>query len=307
MGLKDCKKFVRDSERYIRKKIGNEKAIVALSGGVDSSVVAVLAHKVLGRNLTAIYIDDFFRKKNEYDFVRNIFSGFGMNVKLCDIKNEMLGALERIVDNNQKRPLFKDIFYKTFGEEIKNIQSRYLLQGTIKADKQMLDKGQEQHNVGVDFQKYGIEIIEPLENLYKPDIRKIARFLGLPKEISERQPFPGPGLVIRCLGEINKEKIEIVREAQYIAEKETESLNPFQVVVAISGDKVCSMRDESIPDKYMLFVRVVESEDAMTAKAIIPNPSLKNNIEEKLISISDKVGRILWDTTDKPPATIEYI
>lgn len=311
MELNGYKKFVRDSEDLIIKKTRYEKTIVALSGGVDSSVVAVLAHKILGENLIPIYIDDFFRKKNEYEFVKNIFSELGIDVKLCDIKDKMLSALEGITDNNEKRLIFRDVFYKAFGEEIKKIQSEYLLQGTIKADEKMLEKGQQQHNVGIDFQKYGIKgVIEPLKKLYKPDVRRLARFLGLPKEISERQPFPGPGLVIRCLGEINKEKIEIMREAQYLAEKETESLNPFQVVIAISGDKVCSMKDrkdKSIPNKYMLFVRILESEDAMIAKSIIPPSPLKESLEEKLVSVSDKVGRVLWDTTNKPPATIEYI
>jgi GMP synthase (glutamine-hydrolysing) len=173
----------------------------------------------------------------------------------------------------------------------------------------MFEKGQLQHNIGVPFREYGIKhIVEPVKELYKDEIREVARVIGLPKEISERAPFPGPGLIIRCLGKINKEKIELIREGLAIAEEELAYLNPFQVVVAISSDQVCSMIDRAIPDKYMLIIRAVESEDAMTAEGIIPSRGLKNKLEEKLMGLSgNKVGRVLWDLTNKPKGTIEYI
>jgi GMP synthase (glutamine-hydrolysing) len=300
--------FIKQKVKEIKNKVGNEKALVALSGGVDSSVVTILAHMALGEKLEAIYIDDFFRKKKEYEFVSNVFYKFGINVGLYCIQERMLNALEGVSDNFKKRLIFRNVFYQAFGEKINDLGIKYFLQGTNKADKEMFIKGQEQHNVGINFQDYGIEnMIEPLESLYKPDIRNIASFLGLPKEIVEKQPFPGPGFLVRCLGEITKEKIEIIREAQEISEEELKNLNPFQVVVAISGDKVCSMINRSIPDKYMLFIRALKSKDAMTAEAILPSKKLKNRLEEKIMNISDKIGRILWDTTDKPPATIEYI
>jgi len=293
--------------KKIKERVGEERVISALSGGVDSSVATILAYRA-GVNLEAYFIDDYFRKKDEYIFVRNIFAPLGIDVKLESIQDEMLAVLEGVSDNTQKRSKFRHVFYNTFGKLIRLSGAGCLIQGTIKADQKMLEKGQLQHNVGVDFGKYGIKkVIEPLSELYKHEVREVARELGLPKEISERQPFPGPGLLLRCLGEIKKEKIDLIREGLAVAEEELASYNPFQVVVAISDDLVCSMRDRAVPDKYMLIVRAVESRDAMTAKGIIPSQELKDRLEDKLMNISNKVGRVLWDPTNKPPATIEYI
>jgi len=277
----------------IKERVCGERVISALSGGVDSSVATILAYRA-GVDLEAYFIDDYFRKKDEYTFVKEVFADLGIEVQLCDIQNEMLNAFKGISDNTQKRPIFRKIFYETFGKLIQEKGGRYLLQGTIKADKKMYEKGQLQHNIGIPFEDYGIEnVIEPLSELYKPEVREVAREMGLPEEISERQPFPGPGLLIRCLGEVTKEKIDVY--------------NLFQVVVAISDDLVCSMRDRAVPDKYMLIVRGVKSKDAMTAKGMIPSQDVKDKLENKLMNISDKVGRVLWDPTDKPDATIEYI
>lgn len=303
----DYRNFIDKKIKEIKEGVKDEKSICAFSGGVDSSVTAVLAHKA-GINIENYFIDDYFRKKDEYKFVRDSFASLGIDVQLCDIQNQMLKALEGVSDNTQKRPIFREVFYKTFGKLIQETGAKYLLQGTIKADKKMYDKGQEQHNVGVPFQDYGIEnVIEPLSELYKHEVREVARALGLPREISERQPFLGPGLLIRCLGKINKEKLDLIREGLAIAEEELAVYNPFQVVVAVSGDLVCSMRDRAIPDKYMLIVRAVESRDAMTAKGIIPSQAVKDRLEDRLMKSSDKVGRVLLDPTNKPLATIEYI
>ncbi len=291
----------------IKERVGEEKVISALSGGVDSSVATVLAHRA-GVNLEAYFIDDYFRKRDEYFFVRDIFADLGIRVQFCDIQDKMLNAFKGISDNTQKRPIFRKIFYKAFGKLIRENGAKSLLQGTIKADQKMFEKGQLQHNVGVDFGRYGIKkVIEPLSELYKHEVRKVARALRLPEEISERQPFPGPGLLIRCLGEVTKEKIDLIREGLALAEEELSYLNPFQVVVAVSDDLVCSMKDRAVPDKYMLIVRAVESKDAMTAKGIIPSQEVKDRLEDKLMNISNKVGRVLWDPTNKPDATIEYI
>lgn len=304
----ECDKFIEEQIKKISEKVGDKTAICALSGGVDSSAVAVLAHKAIGDKLKNYFIDDYFRKKDEYAFVRDTFAKLGIEVQLCDIQEKMLGALKGISDNNEKRPVFRKVFYETFGGLVKENGSRYLLQGTIKADKKMLEKGQLQHNVGIPFQEYGIEeVIEPLTELYKPGVREVARALGLPKEISERAPFPGPGLLIRCLGEVKKEKVDLIRGGLAIAEEELAYLNPFQVVVAVSDDKVCSMIDRAVPDKYMLIVRAVKSKDAMTAEGIVPSQELKEKLEKRLMDYSNKVGRVLWDPTDKPKATIEYI
>ena len=304
----DHKGFIDNGIKNIREQVGSEKGLVALSGGVDSSVVAIMAHKALGDKLEAYFIDDYFRKKDEYEFVKRIFEGQGIDVRLCDIRNEMFKKLEGVSDNSIKRPLFKDVTFRALGKVYEEIGAKYFFLGTNKADKKMFEKGQDQHNVGVNFGDYGIEnVIEPLEDLYKDQIRQVARELGLPKEISERQPFPGPGLLIRCLGEVTREKLDLIREGLAVAEEELSPYNPFQVVVAISDDLVCSMGARAIPDKYMLIVKAVKSKDAMTAKAIIPDRELKDALESRLMTMSSKIGRVLWDTTDKPPATIEYI
>lgn len=275
--------------REIQDEVGNEKALVALSGGVDSSVVAVVARAGLGENLSAYFIDDYFRKKDEYVSVRDSFKSLGIDVKLCDIQDRMLNAFEGISDNTQKRPIFREVFYDTFGKLIEETGSKYFLQGTIKADKKMFDKGQLQHNVGIPFSEYGIKnVIEPLSELYKPQVREVARSLGFPKKLSERQPFPGPGLLIRCLGKVTREKVDLIREGLAIAEEELVEYNPFQVVVAVSDDLVCSMRGRAEPNKYILIIRAVESEDAMTARGIVPSQNLKDRLEERLMASSEK-------------------
>ena len=304
----DYKKFVDEKVQEISNVVKGERALNLLSGGVDSSVVTMLGYEALGDDLISYFIDDFFRKKDEYVFVRDTFSKVGIDVHLLDIKEKMLFSLESISDNNRKRPFFKNVFYKESGRLMEVLAVEYIFQGTNKADIEMYDRGQDQHNVGVPFEVYGINnVIEPLVGLYKNQIREVARLVGLPKEIIERPPFPGPGLLIRCLGEITREKIEIIREAQEIVEQEMDYLKPFQTLVAISGDLVCSMIDRSVPDKYILFVRGVKSKDALTAKAIVPSRKVKNRLEERLMDVSDKIGRIVWDTTNKPPGTIEYI
>jgi len=303
----DYKKFVDEKIKEIRDEVKDEKTICALSGGVDSSVVAVLAHKA-EVNIGNYFIDDFFRQKDEYKFVKDTFSKLDIDVKLCDIQDEMLEELEWLTNNKKKRPLFRNIFYNAFKQLVQINGAKYLFQGTIKADEKMFEKGQLQHNVGVAFSDYGIEkVVEPLSELYKYEVREVARILGLPKEISERSPFPGPGLLIRCFGKVTREKVELIRNGLVIAQEELKDYNPFQVVVAISDDLVCSMRERAIPDKYMLIVRAVKSKDAMTAQGIIPSQKTKDDLENRLINLSNKVGRVLWDPTNKPLGTIEYI
>ena len=279
------RQFIDEQKKAISEQVGDAKVICALSGGVDSSVATVLAHEA-GVDVENFFIDDYLRKKDEYAFVRDAFAKMDIKVGLCDIKDEMMSALEGVSDNTQKRPIFRRVFYDAFGKLVREKNVRYFLQGTIKADRKMYAKGQLQHNVDIPFGEHGIEhVVEPLVELYKPGVRNVARLLDLPPEISERAPFPGPGLLIRCLGEVT---------------------NPFQVVVAVSDDKVCSMIDRAVPDKYMLIVRAVRSKDAMTAEGIVPSQELKDRLEERLISLG-KVGRVLWDPTNKPPGTIEYI
>lgn len=302
----NLEKFIEEKTREISSIVGDALSIMALSGGTDSSVVAML-NRLAGIKIENYFIDDSLRKKDEYIFVRDTFAELGIEVHCYNIQDKMFGALKGVSDNIEKRVKFRTIFYKSFGELIQKNNATYLFQGTNQADKKMKKKGQLQHNVGVDYKKYGIKhIVEPLSELYKPQIRKVARAIGLPKEISERMPFPGPGLAIRCLGKITKEKINLARDGLAVAEEELACLNPFQVVVAVSGDKVCSMIGRAVPDKYMLIVRAVKSEDAMTGEGIIPSQELKNSLEEKLMRLP-KVGRVLWDPTNKPPATIEYI
>jgi len=302
----DYTQFIDEQKKAISEQVSDEKVICALSGGVDSSVATVLAHRA-GVNVENYFIDDYLRKKEEYAFVRDTFARLGIKVELCDIQDEMMGALEGVSDNTQKRPIFRKVFYGAFGRIVQEKGVKYLLQGTIKADRKMFERGQLQHNVGIPFQEYGIEqAVEPLTELYKHEVREVAKLLGLPPEISERAPFPGPGLLIRCLGEVTREKVDLIREGLAAAEEELAYLNPFQVIVAVSDTLVCSMIDRAVPDKYMLIIRAVKSKDAMTAEGIVPSQELKDRLEERLMALG-KVGRVLWDPTNKPPGTIEYI
>jgi len=235
----------------------------------------------------------------------------GINVRYVDAKQEFFKVLKGKTDAEEKRKAFREKFYRKLGEVVKEENARFLVQGTIAADiKETIQGIKTQHNVleqiGIDPATYGYEIIEPLKELYKPEVRMVAREMGLPAEVSERMPFPGPALSIRVLGEVTPEKIEILKKATKIVEEETKDLDAFQRLAVLHSDKATGMKDGKRVYGNIITVRVVESKDAITAKAKqIPYEKL-DRISKRITGELPSVVRCLVDITDKPPATIEF-
>ena len=307
----DTKEFIETTMVEIKEIVGNDKVISACSGGVDSMTATYLVHKAVGDNLIAVFINDGLRREGEPEFVVENLRKWGINTRSIDAKKEFFQIFKGKIDAEEKRKAFRDKFYKIFGKVAKEENVKIIVQGTIKADiLETLQGIKSQHNVleqiGIDPQTYGYSIIEPLKELFKPGVRKVARELGLPKEISERMPFPGPALSLRVLGEVTPEKIAIVRKATQIVEKETLSLGTFQNFAVLHNDKATGIKNGKRVYGNIITIRVVVSEDAVTAKAKeIPYETLFK-IANRITKELPTVVRCLYDITDKPPATIEF-
>ncbi len=307
----DVASFVRRAVEEVKAIVGDEKAIAACSGGVDSTVSAIIAKLSIGDKLKAVYVDDGFRRRSEPEYVVELLRRLGLNVALVDAKEEFYEAVRGLKDAEEKRKEFRHAFYKVLSKAAHEVGARFLVQGTIASDVVEAVKGvKTQHNVlvqvGLDPRAYGLEVIEPLKELYKPQVRELADYLGLPPEISNRMPFPGPGLLIRVVGGVTLEKVEIVRKATDIVEEETKGLKAFQAFPVLLKGKATGMVNWRRAYGYIIAIRIVESEDAMTASAKeIPYGVLKR-IAKRIIEEVPGVVRVLYDVTDKPPATIEF-
>jgi len=307
----NVKEFIETTIIEIKKIVGEDKLISACSGGVDSMTATYLLHKAVGDNLIAVFINDGLRREGEPEFVAETLRKLGINTRSIDAKKEFFQIFRGKTDAEEKRKAFRDKFYKTFGKIAKEEKVKFIVQGTIKADIMETVQGiKSQHNVleqiGIDPQTYGYSILEPLKDLFKPGVRKVARELGLPKEISERMPFPGPALSLRVLGEVTPERVAIVRKATQIVEEETLSLGTFQNFAVLHNDKATGIKNGKRVYGNIITVRVVVSEDAVTAKAKeIPFETLFK-ISTRITRELPTVVRCLYDVTDKPPATIEF-
>lgn len=317
-GKWQMKSFAEESVKTIKKKIGNKKALCALSGGVDSSVAAVMLSKAIGKNLTCIFVDHGLLRKDEGDQVEKLFTTkFDVNFIRVDAKNRFLKKLKGISEPEQKRKIIGEEFIRVFEEEAKKIGTvDFLVQGTIYPD--VIESGvgvgakiKSHHNVGglpdyVDFK----EIIEPLRDLFKDEVRKVGLELGLPEYLVYRQPFPGPGLAIRVIGDITEDKLNILKEADSIFRKEVEiagldkKLNQYFAVLT-NIKSVGVMGDYRTYD-YTIALRAVETIDFMTAKwAKVPYEVLEK-VSNRIVNEVEHVNRVVYDITGKPPATIEW-
>ena len=310
--------FVEEKVKELKEKIGDKKAVCALSGGVDSSVAAALINKAIGNNLTCIFVDHGLLRKNEAEEVEEIFTKqFDVNFVKVDAKDRFLGKLKGVSDPEQKRKIIGEEFIRVFEEEGKKLgKVDYLIQGTIYPD--VIESGvgvgakiKSHHNVGglpdyVDFK----EIIEPLRDLFKDEVRKVGLELGLPEYLVYRQPFPGPGLAIRVIGDITEEKLDILREADYIfrdaliKNKLDRDINQYFAVLT-NIRSVGVMGDERTYD-YTIALRAVTTSDFMTATwSKIPFEILEE-VSTKIVNEVKHVNRVVYDITSKPPATIEW-
>jgi GMP synthase (glutamine-hydrolysing) len=309
----DEAKFIEEKIEEIKSITGSDKAISALSGGVDSSACTVLAHRAIGSNLKVIFIDDGLMRADEPGDVGRIFADLGIQVDIIDAQDEFFHALKGISDPEEKRKAFRDIFYTVFGREIMRSKAKYLVQGTIAADIIETKGGvKTQHNIleqiGIDPEKgFGFKAVEPLKELFKHEVRKVAQALGLPEKIYARMPFPGPGLATRVVGEVTPERVSLLRKATRIVEEEIESLKPFQAFAVLLSDKGTGIEEGRRKFGDIIVVRSVESKDAMTASPTqVPWDTLMN-ISRRITDEIPEVVRVAYEITPKPPATIEYV
>lgn len=310
--------FVKEQVAKLKAKIGDKKVLCAMSGGVDSAVAATLIHRAAGDNLTCIFVDHGLLRKNEAEDVYRVFkTERGMNLIKVDAADRFLTKLAGVSDPETKRKIIGSEFIKVFEDEAKKIgKVDYLVQGTIYPDVIESGKGKSaviksHHNVGglpsvVDFK----EIIEPLRDLFKDEVRKLGFELGLPEEIVMRQPFPGPGLAIRIIGDITREKIKVLQDADYIYREEIANagLNKeiWQYFAVLTNCRSVGVMGDSRTYSYTLALRAVTSVDGMTADwARIPYDVLEK-ISTRIVNEVQDINRIVYDITSKPPATIEW-
>ena len=309
--------FVEESIQEIKKQIGDKKAICALSGGVDSSVCAVLVHKAIGRNLSCIFVDHGLLRKNEADQVEELFRDkFDMNIIRVNAQERFLKKLKGIIDPEAKRKIIGEEFIRVFEEEKQRLgQADFLVQGTIYPD--IIESGTEgsavvksHHNVGGLPEDVDFELVEPLKMLYKDGVREVGRRLGLPDELVNRQPFPGPGLGVRVIGEITEEKLKIVRDADWIFREEIKNAGLenkiWQYFAALPNIKSVGVVNGERTYFHTIALRAVHSTDGMTSDwARIPYEVLEK-VSRRITSEVEGVNRIVYDITSKPPSTIEW-
>jgi len=309
--------FIEDTIRDIRNQVGDKKVLCALSGGVDSSVVAMLIHKAIGDQLTCMFIDHGLLRKGEAEGVMETFVGkFDMKVVKIDARERFLGKLAGVDDPEQKRKIIGNEFIRVFEEESTQFDDfAFLAQGTLYTD--IVESGtatahtiKSHHNVGGLPEDMKFELVEPLKALFKDEVRKVGEECGLPAEIVWRQPFPGPGLAIRVLGEVTEEKLTIVRESDAILREEIAKAGLdreiWQYFTALPNMKSVGVMGDARTYSYTVGIRAVTSIDGMTADwARIPWDVLEK-ISVRIVNEVDNVNRIVYDVTSKPPATIEW-
>jgi len=335
----DESRIISDIKKEIKQTIGNRKAVIALSGGVDSSTAAILAKDVIGKNLIAVYVDTGLMRYKETEFMEKLFSdkytakarkhenekdtssrlhgkSFGLNLKVINAQDRFFRALKGVIEPEKKRKIIGKLFIDIFDEVAIKEKAKVLIQGTIYSDR--IESGitkhsstiKSHHNVGGLPKDMRLELYEPLRNLYKDEVRKLAVKLGLKKDIVKRHVFPGPGLAVRIIGEITPQKAEIVRKSSYIVEQELKKANLYEKVwmafTVFLSIKSVGIQGDARSYKNPLVVRIIESKDAMTANfSKIPYEILER-ISTRITNEISEVNRVVYDISNKPPATMEW-
>ena len=305
--------------KEIKLQVKKDKVICALSGGVDSSVAALLIHKAIKKNLICIMVDTGLMRKNEFKYTYNLFKNkYRLNVKLINASKIFIRKLKNIYDPEKKRKIIGNLFIKIFEKEAKKFKNvKYLAQGTLYPDiiesksttSSKSSKIKSHHNVGGLPKKMKFKLVEPLKDLFKDEVRLLGDSIGLVKSISRKHPFPGPGLAIRIIGKINSHKIKILQEADYIFINELIKWNLYQKIwqayAALLPIKTVGVMGDSRTYEYTCLIRSVVSEDGMTADYFSFPKDFLDSISNKIINSVNGINRVVYDITSKPPSTIE--
>lgn len=320
---KQCSMF--NSEKFISEKIAETRktlrgnAVIGTSGGVDSTTAAILVNKAIGKNLTCILVDTGYMRKNEIEHNEKMLRKLGLDVMIADAKERFYQKLENVADPEQKRKIIGELFIRVFEEIARKEKAKYLVQGTIAPDwiesgGGLRDTIKSHHNVAGLPEIMELKIIEPLRDLYKDEVRIVGKTLGLSQEIYDRQPFPGPGLAVRIIGEATPENARIVREACAIVEEEIEKavenkemVKPWQYFAVLLPCRAVGVHGDVRAYGNIITIRAVESLDGMSASySRIPHNVLERMSVRITNTLKDNVSRVLFDVTNKPPGTIEY-
>ncbi len=304
--------FIDEQIALVKKQVGNKKVLLALSGGVDSSVVAALLIKAIGKNLVCVHVNHGLLRKGEPEQVVEVFRNqMNANLVYVDAIDRFLNKLEGVADPEKKRKIIGAEFIRVFEEEARKQSGiEFLAQGTIYPDIVESDGVKAHHNVGGLPEDLAFELVEPLKFLYKDEVRVVGKALGLPDGMVYRQPFPGPGLGVRCLGAITRERLEIVRESDAILREEFAKNGlegkVWQYFTAVPDFRSVGVKDGKRTFAYPVILRAVNTEDAMTASVEDIPFRLLQHITKRITAEVDGVNRVLYDLTPKPCGTIEW-
>jgi GMP synthase (glutamine-hydrolysing) len=308
---------VEQAVEGIRRQIGDGNAVIALSGGIDSSVAGVLTSKALGDRVAAVHVDHGFMRMDESRQVEEALRGLGVNVIVIEAKERFLRKLKGVRDPEQKRRIIGEEFIRVFEDEARRFGAEYLVQGTIYPDRiesgitRHADTIKTHHNVGgLPLQMEFKGVVEPLKDLYKDEVRALGKRLGLPEELVSRQPFPGPGLAVRIMGEVTQEKLDALRKADAIVCEEVERSElvgkPWQYFAVLTDTMSTGVKGDERAYGWTMAVRIVESVDAMTANFTRVPWDILERISGRITNAIPGVTRVVYDISNKPPATIEW-
>ncbi len=306
--------FIENQVSHIAGKVGEGLAINALSGGVDSSAVTMLGHRAIGENCRTYFIENGLMREGEPEQVVSLFSELGVHVELVDAKDEFFEAPRGVIDPEEKREAITQTFYReVFGRLVRESGAKHLLQGTILTDVDETVAGiKRQHNVfeqlGIDPQEtFGYQIIEPLLQIRKDGVRRVAEALGLPESTWNRMPFPGPALSARVIGEVTQERIELVRHATSITEEELEDIDAFLKLAIIHEDRVTGMRDGEREFGFQIEVRCWDSVDARIGTPTNIPFEMLTGLSDRLVNEVPGVVSVTYNIASKPPSTMEPV
>ncbi|WXG44196.1 MAG: ExsB family transcriptional regulator [Promethearchaeati archaeon SRVP18_Atabeyarchaeia-1] len=308
------RRFIEEKVKEIQSTVGDGIAVNALSGGVDSSTVTMLGHKALGERLKTYFIENGIMRGGEPEQVVAAFKKLGVNVELVDAKKEFFDALKGVTDPEEKREAITQTFYRdVFGKIVRESGSRFLMQGTNYTDvEETVAKVKRQHNVleqlGIDTEKqFGYKVVEPIIQLRKTGVRRVAKQLGLPESIWNRMPFPGPALAARVIGEVTPERIEAVRKATKIVEEELAGSGAFQYFAILHEDKVTGMREGKRDFGQQVEVRCWDSTDAVTGTPTNLPFRILEKLGDRITTEVPGIVSVTYSVTKKPPSTIEAV